>query len=93
VRGWLALAVFAATLAQGAEMPTIQQVKAAHEKRLLALPGVVSIGIGRDAQGREAIVIGLDRARPETEAQLPRALDDYPVRVQILGPIRAQDPR
>jgi hypothetical protein len=70
--------------------PTIEQVKAAHEKRLLALPGVVSVGIGRDPQGRPVIVVGLDKPRPQTQAAVPSELDGYGVRIDIVGTIRAQ---
>jgi hypothetical protein len=70
--------------------PTIQEVKAKHAPRFLALPGVVSMGIGRDADGHEVIVIGLDRARPETQASLPAQLDGYRVRVEIIGTVKAR---
>lgn len=70
--------------------PTIQEVKDKHEARLLALPGVVSVGIGREKDGNPAIIVGLDGPRPGTEAQIPRLLEDYPVSVQIVGPIKAQ---
>ncbi len=53
----------------------IQEVKAKHEDRLLAMPGVVSVGIGRDPDGKSIIIIGLDRPRPETAKQLPKVLD------------------
>jgi hypothetical protein len=48
------------------------------------------VGIGRDADGHEAIVIGLDRARPETQATLPAQLDGYRVRVEIVGTVKAR---
>ena len=70
--------------------PTIQDVKARHAARFLALPGVVSVGIGRDAESHEMIVIGLDRARPETQARLPTELEGYRVRVQVVGTVKAQ---
>lgn len=69
---------------------SIQDVKARHEARLLALPGVVSVGIGRDARGEPVIVVGLDRPRPQTQAAIPPALEGHPVRVEIVGPLRAQ---
>jgi hypothetical protein len=73
------------------EMPqTIQDVKARHAPRLLALPGVVSVGIGRAAEGHDVIVVGLDRPRPKTQADLPARLEGYPVRVEIIGAVRAQ---
>jgi hypothetical protein len=67
----------------------IREVKAKHEGRFLAMPGVVSIGIGRDPDGKSIIVVGLDRPRPETFKQLPKVLDGYPVRVEIIGPVKA----
>jgi hypothetical protein len=70
--------------------PTIQEVKARHAPRFLALPGVVSVGIGRDADGNEVIVIGLDRARPETQARLPTQLEGYRVRMDIIGTVKAK---
>lgn len=93
---WAVAAVLALLIpwpgpAEGREMrPTIQEVKAGHADRLLALPGVVSVGIGREADGHEVIVIGLDRPRPETQAHLPTQLEGYPVRVEIIGTVRAQ---
>ncbi len=78
-------------LANGDRMPlTIEQVKASHERELLAQPGVVSVGIGRDDQGRPAIVVGLDKPHPQTQAALPRVLDGYAVRTEIVGTIRAR---
>jgi hypothetical protein len=77
--------------AKDREMPaTIQDVKARHARQLLAVPGVVSVGIGLDKEGREAIVIGLDRPRPEAQSALPTQLEGYPVRVEIIGAVRAQ---
>jgi len=77
--------------ADGDRMPlTIEQVKAAHEHELLAQPGVVSVGIGRDDQGRPAIVVGMDKPRPQTQAALPRVLEGYTVRTEIVGTIRAR---
>lgn len=69
---------------------TIHEVKAKHAPGFLVLPGVVSVGVGRDAGGAEVIVIGLDRARPETQASLPTQLEGYSVRVQIIGAVKAQ---
>jgi hypothetical protein len=91
VAGVLALLISWSGPAAGADMAlTIQEAKARHAQRLLALPGVVSVGVGRDAEGREAIVVGLDRARPETQSRLPAQLEGYRVRVEVIGPARAQ---
>lgn len=85
----LLLAVGASGNGGGGMMPSIEEVKARHERVLMQLPGVVLVGIGRDDQGRPVIVVGLDELRPETQAALPQALEGYPVRVEIVGPIKA----
>ncbi len=69
---------------------TIQDVKKQHESRLMSMPGVVSVGVGQKPDGTPVIVVGLDRPRPTTMAQLPQSLDGYPVRVEFLGEIKAQ---
>lgn len=72
------------------DMPTIEEVKARHAERLLELPAVVSVGIGRDPDGQPVIVVGLDRKRPETEQALPAEIENYPVRIKIIGAPKAQ---
>ena len=70
--------------------PSIKDVKTKYETQLLQMPGVVSVGIGRDEIGQPAIVVGLDGPNPATEARLPAQLEGYPVRVQMVGKIKAQ---
>jgi hypothetical protein len=70
--------------------PPIKAVKAQYEKCLLKLPGVISVGIGRDENGQPTIIVGLERPNPETEAKLPSQLEGYPLRVRIVGRIKAQ---
>lgn len=70
--------------------PSIQEVKKKHEARLMSLPGVVSVGIGLSPDGRPAVMVGLDKSRPEVQAQIPSQFEGHPVIVQILGPIKAQ---
>ena len=70
--------------------PSIKDVKAKHEARLMALPGVVSVGIGRAEDGSSAIIVGLDAANPNIETQIPQSLEDYPVVVQVIGTIKPQ---
>ncbi len=68
----------------------IKDVKAQYEKCLLEFPGVISVGIGQDEKGKPAIIVGLERSNPETEAKLPSQLEGYPLRVRIVGRIKAQ---
>ncbi len=73
------------------QMPQeIKDVKARNAARLLKLPDVVSVGIGRDENGRPAIIVGLERPNPQTESQLPSQLEGYAVRVQIVGRVKAR---
>ena len=70
--------------------PSIEDAKAKHAAQLLALPGVVSVGIGRDAEGRPAIVIGLAASASADDPGLPRSLEGHPVVTQVVGALRAQ---
>jgi len=69
---------------------SIIEVKSRHESRLLSLPGVVSVGIGRAADGRTVIVIGVEDKTSAESQSLPRQLEGYPVRVDVIGPVQAQ---
>ncbi|MGH2362078.1 MAG: hypothetical protein ACRDGM_16250 [bacterium] len=57
----------------------------------MTMPGVVSVGLGQKPDGTPLIVVGLDRRRPATMAQLPQILDGYAVSVEFVGEIRAQE--
>jgi hypothetical protein len=70
--------------------PTIEEVKAKYTGWLMAMPGVVSVGIGRNPDGTSVIVVGLDGTQPDTVKRLPKELDGYPVRAEIIGPVKAQ---
>lgn len=69
---------------------SIQNVRTKHENRIMATPGVVSIGIGQDSKGQSAIVIGVESQEQLDKMSLPAELDGYPVKVEIMGTIRAQ---
>ena len=68
---------------------TIQQVKEKHQTKLMALPGVVSIGIGL-FESETVIKIGLDGKYPDTEKVLPKELEGYKVISQTVGTIKVQ---
>ncbi|MCF6337492.1 MAG: hypothetical protein L3J84_06010 [Gammaproteobacteria bacterium] len=68
---------------------TIQQVKEKYQTELMALPGVVSMGIGL-YEGETVIRIGLDGRHPDTEKALPKALEGYRVVSQDTGTIKAK---
>lgn len=70
--------------------PSIQDVKKQHEAQFLNMAGVVSVGIGLDPEGKQAIIVGLDGTHPETESSIPATLEGFPVVVRTIGSIRAQ---
>ena len=70
--------------------PSIQEVKKQNEARFLAMPGVVSVGIGLDPCGNQAIIVGLEASNPEIEAKIPEIVEGFPVIVQIIGSLKAQ---
>ena len=70
--------------------PSIQEVKKQNEARFFTLNGVVSVGIGLDPKGNQAIIVGLDKPNPETEAKIPASVEGYPVVIQIVGAMKAQ---
>lgn len=71
--------------------PSIRDTKAKYQDELLAKPGVVSVGIGKDRDGNPVIIVGLDRERPDTVKALPKELEGYPVRTEVVGKIRTRD--
>ena len=77
---------------EGCMRPSIQEAKTKHEQRLLAMPGVVSVGIGLDSRGTAVIVVGLDGPRPETVKELPVTLEGYSVETRVIGPVKAREP-
>jgi hypothetical protein len=69
---------------------TIEAAKAKHVDELMALPNVVSVGLGLGDDGDPAIVIGLVRAVEEDDPELPTSLEGHPVVVRVIGEIRAR---
>ena len=69
---------------------SIKAAKARNQERLLAIPGVVSVGIGRDGDGNPVIVVGLAAADPQIASSVPGELDGFPVVSEVVGQLRAQ---
>ena len=89
----LAVVLITPWLALGDEsgmQPSIQEAKKQSEERFLAMPGVVSVGIGLDPSGNQTIIVGLEAPNPETEANLPEMVEGFPVIVRIIGSLKAQ---
>ena len=73
----------------GAESPTsaVEEVMQKHEDRLLRVPGVTGVGVGRNAIGNAAIVIYLEEK--SAAAKIPDRVDGFDVVVEVTGAIDA----
>jgi len=66
-------------------MARVKTVKRKNEARLMSMPGVVGVGIGRK-EGRDCICIYVKDDDPKVLAALPRTLEEIPVEVIVSGP-------
>ncbi|MDQ7017057.1 MAG: hypothetical protein Q9N68_11845, partial [Gammaproteobacteria bacterium] len=66
------------------EKMSIADAKQKHQQSLLALSGVVSVGIGLHQQ-QEVIVIGIQQDSKRVRQQLPSELEGFPVLVEVIG--------
>ena len=66
---------------------SIEEVLAAHNAMLLALPGVVGTAIGR-CEGVPCIRVFLTSAHDVTLRGIPVHLEGFPVRAEATGPPR-----
>lgn len=82
--------LLALVLVAGGCNMSVSEVKARHEQSLLAIPGVVSVGIGLAAEGEQAIIVGIVEDDVALTEQLPKTLEGYPVIVRPIGTIKAQ---
>jgi len=72
----------------------INDVLAAHDRQLLAIPGVVGVYVGVLNDGRRrCLKVMLAEKNHETERKIPQTLDGYPVVPEATGKIRALDNR
>jgi hypothetical protein len=63
------------------------RLSASEEERLLAIPGVTSVGLGLGHAGGEAIVVGVVDAG--VAAQLPSEIGGLPIVVDVTGEVDA----
>ncbi len=67
------------------------QARASVEQRFMSMEGVVSVGVGRDREGHEAVFVGIARERSKIARALPREVDGVPVIVEEIGEMRAEE--
>jgi len=67
----------------------INEVLRAHDKELLALPGVVGVYVGILEDGKTSCLkVMLAQKSPETERAVPKSLEGYPVVIEVTGEIK-----
>jgi hypothetical protein len=68
----------------------INDVLAAHDKELMAIPDVVGVYVGTTKGGRTpCLKVMFARKNPESERKIPRTIEGYPVVTEITGRVRA----
>ena len=73
--------------AEAAPLEGVARVQAREEARLLAIPGVTSVGIGFGPAGGEALAVGVVDAG--VAARLPREINGVPLVITVTGPVDA----
>jgi regulator of protease activity HflC (stomatin/prohibitin superfamily) len=67
---------------------TIEQVKERHETELMAIEGVVGVGIG-ECEGEPCVKVLLKNESSDLKRQIPTQLDGYPVDTEVVGSLEA----
>ena len=71
----------------GGEASSLSEVKERHTPELMAIPGVVGVGIG-GTPGEEHLVVYLENGSPELKARIPTELEGYKVATVVTGAIK-----
>src|SRR5437762_12776478 len=83
------------TMAQqnsGTPKRDINDVLRAHDKELLAIPGVVGVYVGLLDDGKTSCLkVMLAQKSAEAERAIPKTIDGYPVVIEVSGEIRPLD--
>jgi hypothetical protein len=71
----------------------INEVLAAHDDRLLAIPCVVGVYVGlMDDQKTPCLKVMLARKDRKLKRSIPRIIDGYPVITEVTGEIKPMSP-
>ena len=66
----------------------INAVLAAHDKALLAIPGVVGVYVSTRDDGAACLKVMLTEKNREAEQKIPSVIEGYPVVTEVTGAIR-----
>ena len=67
-----------------------REVKERHVNRVMSIPGVVSMGIAEGRDGKLVFVVGIEKQTEATMTKIPKEIEGYPVKVEVVGSVRAQ---
>jgi hypothetical protein len=70
------------------EHADINAVLAAHQRELMAIPGVVGVYVGLLDDGKSPCLKIMLARRTLESRQIPAQIDGFPVRVEVTGAIR-----
>lgn len=71
------------------EIERITTIKRTHEKRWLAIDGVVAIGIGTTTSGRTGLIVSVEEGASRIRRQIPNRIEDTEVEIQVTGSMKA----
>lgn len=80
-------------MSERAEWGEAEAALATHTERLLRIPGVVGVGLGRSDDGRPAVHVYVSPSaatRREADATIPQAIGNVPVKVIETDAIKAR---
>ncbi|MEZ4700226.1 MAG: hypothetical protein R2834_07855 [Rhodothermales bacterium] len=69
---------------------SIQDAKRKHQDALMAIPGVVTLGIGLTTDHVPAIMVGVTDLSAPAVKQVPKKLEGHPVFIFEAGRVQAQ---
>jgi hypothetical protein len=72
------------------DIERIKSIKRRHEKKLLALDGVVAVGIGALSTGEVGLIVSVRRRVDALREKIPRRIEGTLVEVRESGEIKAQ---
>lgn len=70
---------------------TIEETKRKYEKKWLATPGVLSVGIGLNDKGEKMIKVGVDQSHFHQIHSIPEQVEGFPIGRFPSGNIKSQD--
>lgn len=66
----------------------IEEIQEQYESELMAIDGVVGVGIGT-CKGDPCIKVYVENKYPDLEAKIPKQLNEFKVDTEVTGPIEA----